>query len=209
MSEEKLQILRMVEAGQIDAEEAAMLLAALQEPAAEFEEGAPSPTPQPEVLSPQTSSSAETTFAQEARESRWARFWIYPMMAGGVVLILGLLVIGLVYATDGARGWLVCGWLPLLLGLSVVLLALWSRRAAWLHLRVSEGGKRKIGFSFPLPLTLTAWAVRIAQPFVPQLQETGVDDVILALRDSAAHGEPLFIDVADEQDGERVEIYIG
>ena len=102
-----------------------------------------------------------------------------------------------------------CGWLPLLLGLTVVLLALWSRRAAWLHLRISEDGKRKMGFSFPLPLTLTAWVVRIAQPFVPQLQETGVDDVIIALRDSATHGEPLFIDVEDEEDGERVEIYIG
>jgi hypothetical protein len=209
MSEEKLQILKMVEAGQIDADEAAMLLAALKEAGAEPAEGAPSPELEPEGLPPMASSAAEATFAQEARENRWARFWIYPMMAGGAVLILGLLVIGLVYTTDAARGWLVCGWLPLLLGLTVVLLALWSRRAAWLHLRISEGGRRKMGFSFPLPLTLTAWVVRIAQPFVPQLRETAVDDVIMALRDSAAHGEPLFIDVEDEEDGERVEIYIG
>ncbi|MEJ2733060.1 MAG: hypothetical protein P8189_05730 [Anaerolineae bacterium] len=209
MSEEKLQILKMVEAGQIDADEAAMLLAAMKEPGAEPEEGAASPTLEPEALPPMASSAAEATFAQEARESRWTRFWIYPLMAGGVVLILGLLVIGLVSTTDAARGWLVCGWLPLLLGLTVVLLALWSRRAAWLHLRISEGGKRKMAFSFPLPLTLTAWAVRIAQPVVPQLRETAVDEVIMALRDSAAHGEPLFIDVEDEEDGERVEIYIG
>ena len=209
MSEEKLQILKMVEAGEIDAEEAAMLLAALREPGPEVEEEAPSSELEPDVLPPPAASASEATFAQEARESRWARFWIYPMMAGGVALILGLLVIGLVYTSDAARGWLVCGWLPLLLGLTVVLLALWSRQAAWLHLRISEGGKRKMGFSFPLPLRLTAWVVRIAQPFVPQLRDTAMDDVIMALRDSAAHGEPLFIDVEDEEDGERVEIYIG
>jgi hypothetical protein len=44
---------------------------------------------------------------------------------------------------------------------------------------------------------------------VPQLQDTGVDEVILALRESRKRNEPLFIDVQDEEDGERVQIYIG
>jgi hypothetical protein len=76
-------------------------------------------------------------------------------------------------------------------------------------LRISEEGKRKVAFSFPLPLSLTALAVRMAQPFVPQLRDTGVDDLIIALRESSSRGEPLFIDVQDDQDGERVELYIG
>lgn len=191
--EERLEILKMVEAGQVDAAEAAVLLAALdeQQPAAAPE--APLPTP----------SQAETS------ESRWARFWIYPMLTGGGVLISGSLVMALIYATDAAQGWLVCGWLPMILGLLIVLLALWTRRATWMHLRISEGGKRKIAFSFPLPLTLAAWVMRLAQPFVPQLQETGVDDLIIALRESTSQGEPFFVDVQDDEDGERVELYIG
>jgi hypothetical protein len=56
---------------------------------------------------------------------------------------------------------------------------------------------------------LAAWVVRIAQPFIPQLKQTGVDDLILALRDSSSRSEPIFIDVQGDQDGERVEIYIG
>jgi hypothetical protein len=114
-----------------------------------------------------------------------------------------------VYATDAARGWLVCGWLPMLLGLLVALLAFWSRRATWMHLRISEGGRRKIAFSLPLPLGLAAWVMRIAQPFVPQLRDTGVDDLIIALRESSARGEPFFVQVEDDQDGEKVEVYIG
>jgi hypothetical protein len=78
-----------------------------------------------------------------------------------------------------------------------------------MHLRISEQGRRKMAFSFPVPLGLAAWAIRIAQPFVPQLRDTGVDEVILAVRDSASRGEPLFIDVQDDEDGERVELYIG
>jgi hypothetical protein len=203
MEQERLRILEMVRAGEISAEQAATLLAALGESEAEpalpvegddQEAPATAPPPPPEI---------ET--------SHWAQFWIYPMMAGGVVLILGALIMALVYTADAARGWLVCGWLPMILGLGVTLAAIWSRQATWLHLRVSEGqaGRKKVAFSFPLPLALAAWGIRIAQPFVPQLQDTGVDEVILALRESRKRDEPLFIDVQDGEDGERVQIYIG
>lgn len=195
MEEERLHVLKMLESGQIGAEEAVALLAALEPEDQPVVEEVPIPVENPPKLS----------------EDSWARFWVYPLMAGGGVLILGALVIGLVYATAAARGWLICGWLPLLLGLGVMLLAWWSRGATWLHLRISErsSGQRKIAFSFPLPLTLTAWALRMAQPFVPQLKETGVDDLIIAFRDSASRDEPLFIDVDDDEEGERVQIYIG
>ena len=201
MENERLEILKMVEAGQIDAQEAAMLLSALDEAEAQDLPNAPA-----ESLA-QTATPAPESF--QNRENRWARFWVYPMMAGGIALVLGSLAIGMIYATGAALGWLVCGWLPMLLGLLVVFLALWSRQATWMHLRISEGGQRKMAFSFPLPLTLAAWAVRIAEPFVPQLRETAVDDLIVALRESASRGEPFSIDVQDDQEGERVELYIG
>jgi hypothetical protein len=199
MENERLEILKMVEAGQIDAREASMLLAALDDTRSETPAEAPEGTG---TLPPDPAPA-------EPAEDRWARFWIYPLMAGGAVVLAGALVMALVYALGGAGAWLCCGWLPMLLGALVLVLALWSRRATWMHLRISEEGKRKMAFSFPLPLSLAAWAVRIAQPFVPQLKNTGVDDLILALRESSARGEPLFIDVEDDQDGERVELYIG
>jgi hypothetical protein len=212
METERIDILKKLEAGEIDVEQAAAQLAAVEKPrtgalSAAGPEGSASDTPPAEdpgveVLPP----AAGPT---QLPESRWASFWIYPMLAGGGVLILGALIMALVYATGAARGWLVCGWLPMLLGLGVILLALWTRRAPWLHVRVSEGGKRKIALSFPLPLTLAAWVVRLIQPFVPQLRESAVDELILALRDSRVPGEPLFVDVQDDEAGERVEVYFG
>jgi hypothetical protein len=193
MGEERLEVLRMLEAGQIDAEEAVTLLAAVDVVQQETLRESAAPPPEP----------------SEGPEQHWARFWIYPLMAGGIVLLLGALVMGLVYATDAARGWLVCGWLPMILGVVVIVLAGWSRRAKWLHLRISEGEQQKIAFSFPLPLTLAAWVLRIARPFVPQLEETGVDELIIALRDGTTGDEPFFIDVQDEEEGERVQVYIG
>jgi hypothetical protein len=49
----------------------------------------------------------------------------------------------------------------------------------------------------------------MVQPFVPQLKDTGVDDLIIALRDSTSHDEPFFVDVQDDEDGERVQVYLG
>jgi hypothetical protein len=192
MEEERLQILRMVAAGQIGAKEAARLLEAIEPEATQGEEEAGPPD-------------VPATRPGE----RWASFWLYPLMGGAAVLILGAMVVSLVYAADAAHGWLVCGWLPMVLGIVVMLLAWWSRQARWLHLHISEQGRRRVAFSFPLPLGLTAWVLRIAQPFVPQLKETGVDDLVIALRDSASQDTPLFIDVQDGEDGERVELYIG
>jgi hypothetical protein len=187
MGSERLEILKMLEMGQIDAQEAAMLLSALGESKA-VEDAGEAPV---EALPPDRE-------APEPLDTRWATFWIYPLMAGGAILLLGALVVALVSLTGGAWGWLLCGWPLLLLGLLVFVLALWS-----------EEGKRKMALSFPVPLGLAAWAIRIAQPFVPQLRDTGVDEVILAVRESASKGEPLFIDVQDDEDGERVELYLG
>lgn len=195
MDEDRLQILRMVEAGRIGADEAAQLLASLHRAESEETEDSPAAGPVAEPF--------------PLPGKRWARFWIYPMLVGGTVLILGSLLMGLVYIAGAAGIWLICGWPMLLLGLLVVVLSLWSRSTTWLHLRISESGERKIALSFPLPLTLAAWVLRLAQPYVPQLRDTGVDEVIIALRDSASQGQPLFVDVKDDEKGEHVQVYIG
>jgi hypothetical protein len=131
-------------------------------------------------------------------------------MAGGGIVLLGAILAAIVYATRAARGWgICCGWIPMILGAIIMLLAWWSRTAKWLHVRIKEKGKRKIAFSLPVPLSVAAWGLRIAQPFVPQLRDTGVDDLIIALRDAPSGDEPITIDVEDSDDGEQVQLYFG
>ena len=89
-----------------------------------------------------------------------------------------------------------------------------SRTARWIHVRVNTGHAsrewpRKISLSFPLPIRLTAWFLRAFGQFIPDLKKTGVDELILALEDNTSPENPLFVDVHEGEDGERVQVYIG
>lgn len=214
MEEERKRILELLGRGQISVDDAERLLRALAQPQEEaVPEGAAAAGTQtvaPAVAEPAARATPETVQSAPGEPpASWRRYWIWPLLAGGTVLLIGALIMGLVYATGAAPGWRVCGWLPMIMGLSAMVLAWWSRTATWLHLRISEPGSRRLAISLPLPLTLAAWALRLARPYVPQLKDTAVDELILTLRDSGGAGQPLYIDVADEEEGEHVQIYIG
>jgi hypothetical protein len=51
--------------------------------------------------------------------------------------------------------------------------------------------------------------VRVARPFVPQFQENGLDELLLAMRDELGAGAPLLVEVDDEQRGDQVRVYLG
>lgn len=201
MENGRMQVLRRLEAGEIDAAAALKLLREMEPAGVDLEPAETAGLPE----GGETITAAPATAGRPP--GRWTRFWLYPLAAAGTLVALGGFVLLLVLLTGAARGWQVCGWLPLSLGILGVLFAFWSRSAKWLHLRVKEKEGRRIAISFPVPLTLVAWILRVGGPFVPQLRETGADEMILAFRD-AGREEPLHLQV-DDEDGEHVEIYIG
>ena len=82
----------------------------------------------------------------------------------------------------------------------------WSRTARWLHVRIRDEGTR-VNFSLPLPLRPAAWLVRLARPWVPQLRDTPVDELILSMAEMEEEGI-LALEVS-EGDGEEVQVYFG
>jgi hypothetical protein len=206
MSKERMQILKMVEAGQISTEEALQLLEALGETASADEE---------EVAAiPLEGVETEAEAPPAANLPNPRAWWVYPTAVGAVVMAIGAPLVALGLTGRAALFWaLFCGWIPFFIGLAILTLGVWSRSARWLHLRVknTRSGKHSFALSLPLPLTLSAWALKIIRPRVPQLQETAIDEAILALRDGAVEGDdqPFYIDVQDDEGGEQVLIYIG
>ena len=189
VSEERAKILEMVAGGKITADEAARLLAALSD-----EEGGPVPEPSPPVELP-----------------RFGSLWLIPMYAGLALFVCGALAIFPLYTASGSWLLAVCGWPLFVIGLLAMIAAYASRRSRWVHVRVTnaDGSKRNVKLSFPLPLRLSAWALRVGSRFAPKLKDTSLDEMIVALAEGLKGDQPLYVDVQQGDDGERVQVYIG
>jgi hypothetical protein len=188
--DEQLRILELIEAGEISVEEGVRRLEALAG-AAETPEPRPAPT------------------APVARPA-WVRWVWQPVFWTGVGLLAGGgLLVNSVYAWGVARGWLIWGWLLFALGLLGVLLGWWLQRAHWLFVRVRQPDGPNIFIAIPLPLGPLAWILRVVRPFVPQLKQTGVDEMVLAMREEVRGGRPLRVEVDEGQGGEQVQVYFG
>src|SRR3989304_885649 len=132
-------------------------------------------------------------------------------VGGCFFFVCGALAVFPFYAASGSWLWLVCGWPVFLIGLLTIFAGWFARKSRWVHIRITnvDGSRRNIKLSFPLPLRLTAWVLKVASRFSGKLKETGVDEIIVALNEGLKSDQPLVVDVQDDDDGERVQVYIG
>jgi hypothetical protein len=205
MSKATLEVLRMIEEGTITAEEGERLLAAMSGGAdaevqpEEMEVPPPSPGPPP--------ADEESEPVPAGPPAGWQQLWIYPLVGGIALLALMGYLTDLLIDGGTQLGWLACTIPMMIFGGLVAVLAWWSSSARWLHLRILEEGKQ-IRISLPLPLRLAAWLIRLARPWVPQLRDTAVDELILSLAEVETQEGILMVDVT-EGEGERVQVYFG
>jgi hypothetical protein len=229
--EERRLILEMIDEGKITAEEGLRLLQAVEAgDESEYPQGeAFSQLPQGVEVAPDqgtidgvpagTSSpgdsetvttGSQTGLPPEAR--RWRRWWHVPLWGGvGIIALSGLWMVTILQRS-GMNFWFLFAWLPFLLGLALIVLAWESRTSRWLYLRVHQRAgewPERIAFGMPLPLGPASWFLRHFKDKIPGLQGTTVDELILALGESATPDNPLIIEVDEGQDGESVKIYIG
>ena len=198
MNDERMQILKRVETGEISAEEAVRQLNALGQAATDAVE--------PDTLRPEPETAVSAPLLDVPKGL--AEFWRYLLYVGVGQVVVGAMLLYAVYGARASGLWAVFGWPLFVLGVLVTAVAWWLRTARWLHVRVT--GQERVAISFPFPLRLAAWAFKIVRPFVPRLQETGVDEIIMGLDDSLKQGgPPLYVDVTDDEKGEHVQVYIG
>ena len=203
---ERMHILQMIEDGKISAAEGLRLLNALAGsgslPSGDASGQAASPAPDlPAAKAP-----------PDPGLERWRRWWTIPMGIGSGITFLGALFMYWAYSAGGFGFWFACAALPFAFGVLVMALASASRTAKWIHIRVKTGaseGPKHIAISFPLPIGLTAWALRTFGQFIPKLRDTGVDELITALGETTSAQTPLYVDVDEGEEGEKVKVYIG
>jgi hypothetical protein len=176
------EILNQLEGGVIDVEEAVRRLTGEEEA-----------TPRVKAESPQV-------------PRRWRAWWLIPFSIG-----LGLTAAGAGVATLGGWWWLCAGSL-LLIGISILTLAAVTSRSPWVHVRVDTGQEswpRRIAISLPLPIRFTAWVLRVFGPWVNGLDQTAIDELLLALDEGVFSEGPIFVEVDEDTAGEKVQVYFG
>ena len=187
---ERLHILELVEQGEISADEGARRLESLS--------GGDEP------LGPSGGSTQAADKPAPAHAISQGVFW------GGVGLLCGgAWLVSAVYAWHIASAWQIVGWLLFALGLLIAVAGWWLQRARWLSLRVHEDGKPQVTLVLPLPLGLLEWGVRIARPWVPQLRDVRLDELILLTRQELQSGQPVVVSVDQASKGGRVQITLG
>lgn len=164
-----------------------------------------------------TGQAAEETATQTASSipietEKWRRFWMIPFWIGVVILVIGG---GLMYwalESNGIGVAFIFATLPFIFGLGIILLSWQSRTSPWIHLRITQAAGEKperIAISFPLPIRPALWFFRTFGGHIPKMQDISLDEILLAVNRSTNSDNPIFVQVDEGDNGEKVEIYIG
>ncbi len=143
--------------------------------------------------------------------TRWRHFWMIPLWIGTGVTVAGALLMVWAQQASGMGFWFFCAGVPFTLGIVLIALAWQTRSAPWLHLRVQQKPgehPQKIAISLPLPLGISSWFLRTFRHRIPGMDDVSIDEILTALQQSTSPDNPLYIEV-EEEDGERVQIFIG
>jgi len=135
----------------------------------------------------------------------WRDWWLVPLAASLALTALGG------WAASRQGWWWLLAFPALLVGIFGLVASVISRGSPWVHVRVRSrrpSGDR-FSISLPVPVRLVAWGLQIAGPWVPGLDRTSVDDLLMALDGNITEESPLYVLVDDDEDGERVEVYLG
>lgn len=147
---------------------------------------------------------------QEAEDpdlpNRWRYWWVVPFSIGFAAAVTGW---GL-----GQLGgwWWVCAGPLLVVGVITMILSAATNRSPWVHIRVKireNKWPRRIAISLPLPLGLITRIISWRGLSNAGLDETAIDDLILALEGSISTEVPIYVEVDAGKSGEHIKIFLG
>lgn len=207
-SDERRKILQMVEEGKISADDAASLMRALEVDQVQAEV---------EALNAETGSGFEGSGASapefEKVKARALRFMMIPLWTGVVIAVLSAWGIFAIQQNAGVNFWFFCLMFPLMLGVLLIAIGSAGQGSKWLYVNVdrryADDWPKNITLGFPLPLGLTSWFLRTFGHNINGMKQANVDGIIEVLDATTKSDEPFIVNVDDDEDGERVQVYIG
>jgi hypothetical protein len=221
--ERRLTIMRMVQAGEISAEEGSRWIAALKsekrlsDPVKnEFsDEALPPETAQVEVSAEAFDADPEVMNELSEDDLRlridgWKRWWTLPFTIGIILTILAAIWMYQGWEAAGLSWGFWLSWIPFSIGIAIAALAWASQTMPWLHLRIrdKDSSPGLIAFSLPLPVKLASWGLKRFEQFSPdEFRDKHFGEMAEALSAVFETEDPIQIMVNGDAE-ERVEVFI-
>ncbi len=214
---ERMHVLEMIESGAINADEGIRLLQdnnpelVVSQPASEGPQAEVNPQEE-EVLQGE----AIPNYPMPEEAVRWRAWWMVPFWIGVAITVAsGGLLYWAVQAAGVGTGFFLA-LLPFLAGVALMVITWQARSARWLHLGIYQRpgqSPQTIAISFPLPLHLASWFLRVFNGRLPsqmgRFDRASLETLIQSLEQSISANTPFYMEVQGDEDGERVVIYIG
>lgn len=202
----RLSILKKVETGEINLETASRLLSEVEK----LDEGIKTEIPIDNV---DVLSSSEILSKEIPGRPAWGNlFWILPLIIGMLITSFSAYWLYQSYQNSGLGFWFWFSFIPLAFGIFLIYFAWILDQARWLHIliRQPKGEKpERIILGFPLPINFALFIIRTFKIRIPgKFENDQLEDMLHSIDSQINKEDPVFINV-DDEDGTKVEIYIG
>ncbi len=203
--ESKIEILKKVESGILSVEEGSDLLGIFDK--AEEEAILASESPKTVDLEPMQ------PIEKPQATGCWKAAWSMILVGGAVLTGFSAYWIFQAYENKGLGWGFFLSWIPLILGVFITIGGWILMESPWMHVRIhSKEDEKKVHivFSMPVPLRLARWVFRTFGHYMPEeVREKGIEEMLGAIEASMKAGEPFHVQVDDDKDGSKVEVFIG
>jgi hypothetical protein len=136
-----------------------------------------------------------------------------PLTIGILVTVLGGWIMYANMHPSSFDAWFYCLGLPMVLvGVAIMAAGPASQTARWIYVRVEQkpGQRpRHIVLGLPLPLGLAGWILRNFGHYIPNLDQSMVDEIFMALDQTTSSDSPLVVNVDEGDGGNRAQVYLG
>lgn len=196
--ENKLEILRRVENGTLTVEEGSDLIAIIEGRVDEPESVEPMPP--------------MTPIEKHEASGCWKAGWSMFLVGGAILSGFSAYWIYQGYQNKGFGWGFWLSWIPMLIGIGLMIFGWALLESPWMHVRVRAKDQTKFAniiFSMPVPFNIAKWVMQNFGHYMPnEVKGYDILEIIDQAEVSIKNGEPFQVQVDDDEDGSKVEIFI-
>jgi hypothetical protein len=206
MEQNRLDILKKVEMGEISLEEASDLLTEIETNQFTIQEHS-------EVIFKERIIKDEPADSYQKEKPAWSIvFWVIPILFGVLLTVFSSTWLYQNYLTSGLGFKFWFTWIPFFIGVFLIYFGWILQRARWIHLHIKQPkgeSPQRIFLAFPLPFQLIGFFLKIFKGKMPsKVSGLDIEELLMTIDQQLKKDEPLYVHV-DDEDGTKVEIYIG